>query len=418
MRINLAKSAKRAHGFVLIFVVLAMLTVFGVVLFGNFATGNPKGNRDLQTAIALAKAKEALIAYATARADDVAPGEFPCPTIVAPTSATYGVAAGGCATIRIGRLPWQTLGLPEILDGNNEPVWYALSTNFRPGRPVASKINGETAGSLTIYQNDGTTILATRVVAVIFSAGAPAGSQSRTNAVAFCTTTGTNIAGNTCAANYLEIASSRNNATNAGPYIAAKAVANFNDQLVYITTDDFIPRIEDRIITMLKRTLNDYYAVNGYYPYAANYLTMTPTSANCATNTFTGRLPNLIAPSCASLADWQPVGNPNGLPAWFTTEQWNAGIYYAIGKAYEKGGLKTCVAVGDCLTVDGDNAVQAVFILPGTALAGQTRPSTAIANYIEENVENQDGWPGPGNYTFVNGSSKLASRDRVIALKN
>ena len=416
---------RSSRGFALLLIVLALLGIFGVILLGGFASGNVKGGRDLQTAVAMGKAKEALLAYAMARADDVRPGEFPCPTVVAPGAPTYGDPAGGCATIRIGRLPWRKLGIPELLDSNGEPLWYAVSNNFRTN---VSMINGDTTGTLTIYENDGVSIRADRVVAIIFSPGAPVAGQNRASAVTLCPTTGTSISGTRCAANYLDISAGQNNATNSGPYIAAQSSASFNDQIVYITTADFIPRIEDRIVTILKRTLDDYYVTNGYYPYAAYYSDIPPsaTEANCANNIVSGRLPLYIAPpkspkaprtQCVGLADWQPIGNPNALPDWFTTNQWNRGIYYAIGAAYAKGGTKTCVTAGNCFTVDGDNTVQAVFILPGTALPTQNRPSTAIADYIED-AENQDGWPGPGNYTYVNSGSKLPTRDRVVAIKN
>ena len=416
------KNAKgKSEGFVLLLIVLSLLGVLGVILVTSFVSGSNRISRDAATATALAKAKDALLAYAITGDAAGRPAEFPCPSTVALTAATYGTSDAGCATRRIGRLPWRTLGIPELFDGDGEPLWYAVSNKFRPSVPV---INLDTLGDLKIYAAGGTTLSADQVVAVIFSAGAPVANQIRSSTASLCATTSTTIASNTCATNYLDSGSGWNNATNAGPYIADRHGATFNDQIAYITTADFMPKIEDRITSILTRTLNNYYVTNGYYPYAANYADITwPTELNCANGIYAGRLPLYIAASphtgapCSGLADWQPVGDPNGLPAWFTTNQWNAAIHYVVGKAYAIGAAKTCSLPGDCLVVDGVGSMQAVFILPGIATSTQTRPSSIPINYLEA-VANQEDWPTPVNYSYVTTASALPSRDRVIAVKN
>ena len=425
MRVESVRFPNRQDGIFLIIAALAMLGVLGVFLVASFAAGSPKISRDAVTVAAIAKAKAALIAYTVARDDPGRPGEFPCPTTVATTSATYGTSAGACATIRIGRLPWRTLGIQELVDGAGEPLWYSVSTNFRPPVIGNPNINTDKLGTLTAYSSDGTTTLATQIVAVIFSPGSPVGAQNRSSSSTFCTTTSTTIARNICAANYLESSNGRNNATNAGPYIAGAFGGAFNDQIAYITTDDFMPKIEGRIISILSNTLNNYYAVNGYYPYAANNADATSANLNCAGGIFSGRLPRFIAAPpgpasglpCTGVADWQPVGNPFGLPAWFTTNNWNSAIHFVVGQAYQKGGSKTCVVAGDCLTVGTDTSIQALFILPGTPLSGISRPSTLAADYLET-VENLNDFPTPTNYVYATSLSTLPSGDRVVALKN
>ena len=279
---------KRQDGIFLIVAALAMLGVLGVFLVGSFAAGSPKISRDAITVAALAKAKAALIAYTVARDDPGKPGEFPCPTIVAPGNTAYGTSPATCgATNRLGRFPWKALGIQELADGAGEPLWYAISTNFRPG---ATNINTDKLGSLTVYDASGATVQATQVVAVIFSPGAPIGTQNRTALSAFCATTSSTTARNLCATNYLDNNAGRNNATIAGPYIAGTFGASFNDQIVYITTDDFMPKIEGRVVSILSNTLNNYYAVNGYYPYAANNSDATSTALNCANGVLFGRL--------------------------------------------------------------------------------------------------------------------------------
>ena len=399
--------------------------ILGVVFVTNLAPGSEKTARSAATTTALAKAKDALIAYAIARDDPGRPGEFPCPSIVPPTAPTYGVSASACATVSIGRLPWKTLGIAEPLDSDAEPLWYAVSSKFRPPFSNTRLINSDTVGNLAVYDSSGSTVLSSEVVAVIFAAGAPTSSQNRTSTTMVCATTATSIAGNSCATNYLDSDFGRNNATNSGPYIAGTSNANFNDQIAYITTADFIPKIEDRIATFLTRSLKSYYVANGYYPYSTTYSDISfPNRLNCANGTYSGRLPVFIAASpygppvapCIGLQEWPGVGIPNSLPTWFSENQWSVAIHYKIGKAFEKGGSKVCSALGDCLTVNGDSAVQAMLILPGIATASQIRPFATPANYLEV-AGNLGGWPLPVNYSYMTTNSSLPSRDRVVAIK-
>lgn len=420
LRIGTGRFVK-SDGFVLLLILLSLLGILGVVFVTGLVSGGEKLSRGATTSVALAKAKAALLAYALSGDDAGRPGEFPCPTVVAPTVATYGTSAGSCATVRVGRLPWRTLGIQEPFDSAGEPLWYAVSNKFRP---AVAKINSDILGDLTIYDRGGSAVLANQVVAIIFSAGAPVSNQNRTSTVSFCSTTSTSITGNTCAANYLDTSSGRDNATNAGPYIADRSSSTFNDQLVYITTADFMPKIEERIAAFLTRTLNDYYATNGYYPYAANYSEQAfPNELNCANGIYAGRFPfNITSPphtgtTCTALAEWPSSGSPSVFPAWFTLNQWNVAVHYVVGKAFAKGGTKVCAVLGDCLTVDGDNAVQAMFILPGIPTSSQTRPSSIPSNYLEA-VANLDDWPAPTNYSYVTTTSTLPSRDRVVAIKN
>ena len=92
-------------------------------------------------------------------------------------------------------------------------------------------------------------------------------------------------------------------------------------------------------------------------------------------------------------------------------------VHYAIGREFKKAGTKVCGPVGNCLTVDADNAVQAIFVLPGIPTSAQTRPSNNPSSYLETPT-NLDEWPTPVNYTYATTASTLPSRDRVIAIKN
>src|SRR5262249_1597874 len=100
---------------------------------------------DKKTAAALKQARDALIGRAAA--DQTIPGSLPCPDTDDDGSAE--LFAGNQCPAYLGRLPWRTLGLPDLRDGSGERLWYALSPNFRDDSS-ASPLNSDTAGQLAI----------------------------------------------------------------------------------------------------------------------------------------------------------------------------------------------------------------------------------------------------------------------------
>ena len=121
------------------------------------------------SALALAKAKEALLAYVAhyaARADHQVPGRMPCPEPLSPPAGQEGVAASlactGNTQTYVGRLPWRTLGIDPLRDGSGEPLWYVLGPGFR-----SAPINFDSRGGLAL---DGA---AHAAVALIIAPGAP-----------------------------------------------------------------------------------------------------------------------------------------------------------------------------------------------------------------------------------------------------
>jgi hypothetical protein len=85
---------------------------------------------------ALAQAREALLAHAADRPIDarVGPGYLPCPDLDDDgwAEATCGSLTGHLGQEeRLGRLPWKTLGLPDLRDGYGERLWYAVSTRYK-----------------------------------------------------------------------------------------------------------------------------------------------------------------------------------------------------------------------------------------------------------------------------------------------
>lgn len=124
--------------------------------------------REARTAIALARAKQALLAYVAhyaARADHQVPGRLPCPEPLSPPAGQEGIAASltcNNTLTYVGRLPWRTLGIDQPRDGHGEPLWYVLGPGFR-----AAPINFDSPGRLTL---DG---IGAAAVALLIAPGAP-----------------------------------------------------------------------------------------------------------------------------------------------------------------------------------------------------------------------------------------------------
>jgi len=118
--------------------VLAMLFAIGIAtaLTTEFARNNAALKRDRISDEALARAREALIGYATGRPVDnvVGPGYLPCPDLDDDgwAESTCGSQSGDIGQAeRLGRLPWKTLGVGDLRDGYGERLWYAVSSKYK-----------------------------------------------------------------------------------------------------------------------------------------------------------------------------------------------------------------------------------------------------------------------------------------------
>ncbi len=367
------------RGAALIIMLVIMVIGFTALLVNSFSFADLNNQRQTKTAAALAQAKEALISYAISSENtgsaSARPGNFPCPDTDAPGTTGYGDENTSCAAGAIGRLPWRTLGLPELVDGEGEPLWYAISGNFRK---IMGIINSDTLGTLLVYDRDGSTLLTpsgSEAVAIVFAPGGIVGNQQKNT-----------TADKTNASNYLDTANGRNNATIGGPFIATDKSDSFNDRLVMIRTRDFIPIIEKRVAKEFKTILENYRAANGVYPYPAPLNTCS-SNASCVSNNAIcrGRLPYTAAP-----VDW---GGSYALPTtaggspWFVANRWYRVIYYSAGTGRLATAPPGCSVA---LSVSG-NSTAALFFMPGTPLGSVTRtyPNNNLSWYLED-TENQN----------------------------
>ena len=436
------------RGAALLFVVLLLVIGTGLFVINASQETLRVVQSDKVLTGGLHVAKEALIAYAVAhppRPNVVPPPEFlprpgalPCPD-TNDDGVEETIVAGACPSY-LGRLPWRTLGLGDVRDEAGERYWYALSPNFRDAVPI----NSDSKGNITIRSLTAAVTQTTEAVAVVFSPGGVLAGQSRNPTPAACATTGTNIAGTWCAANYLETASGVNNAAPSPPpgasptYITAEPATAFNDRLIALRTSDVIPLVERRVAADMRRALLLYRE--------ASRLAVTKDGCNCYpwadednNGTSNQGINKGYIPLAALPHPWspQPPAAPveleaaDGtrhplppLPPYFVANNWRSVIYYAVGRnALENYGLfptacTTCsgdtilpppVFLGGTLSIDKSTGHAVVLITPGSAGANRPIPG-GWGNYID------DGMNRDKDDRFVTPTSKSLDRDRLLTI--
>jgi hypothetical protein len=337
-------------------------------LFAFYRTDTVHAESERATNEALAAAKTALIGYAVARGGPTGiarPGELPCPD-----TNGDGVAESACtsAASLLGRLPWKTLGIPQLVDSAGEPLWYALSPAFRPvaTAPTPSqRINSDTHGTIFVLAADGSTVLTNQAAAVIFAPGAATGAQNRA------------AAASATASNYLDAIEGTNNAaSSAGPFIAGSAAATFNDRLTYFTATEFMPAVEMRIGNELKALLTAYRLKSNCqcYPWADTW----PYSGGIAdVSQNRGRFPTEPVPE-----EWGS-GNIPALPEWLGANNWHNLFWYSVSRraSADPAGCRTC-STDATLTVDSSIKVAALFFTPGTPRPQDFPPGTPLDEQV------------------------------------
>jgi len=331
-----ARTGQRGAAFLLLLVTLAVGAA--AVFYGLSRPPGQDAEKIRKTEAALAQAKAALIGYAVSVAIDGTaalnrPGDLPCPDTNddGNTEANCGNAAGTTGQAnRIGRLPWRSLGLPDLRDGDGERLWYAVSNNFKyntrtactaPG--AAGCLNSDARGTITVRDSSGTVIhngsnpdpfVPSGAVAVVFSAGAvlrrqgAGAAQNRTctggscNAQGACTSAPVTNTPKCNPVNYLDTNGTEDNANFADSSatngfvngVVRDAGGNIivNDRLLVITYQDLIPLLETRVAREMLNCLTAYAGVNGgRYPWAAPMTDVTPPYGDVL-NTLFGRIPD------------------------------------------------------------------------------------------------------------------------------
>lgn len=329
---QLNRPGRTQQGYAAITIVVVVGIAATALLMSSFDSTALRNEQERKTTAALALARQALIGRAAW--DNARPGSLPCPDVNNDGVLTMNVdylGGGNCAS-NSGRLPWRTLGLPDLRDANSERLWYALSPNFYDAAGVT--IKDTTIGTLSVT---GTTP-ATNVVAIIFSPGPTLDGQLRDT-----------VANQNSVANYLDGA----NAAGGPAFTSQAASSNFNDRLAYIAVSDLMAVVERRVANEVTAALNSYFQATSLLP--------TPADINCVT----GGNSTLCVPSGSTAAPGRLPSNgaaglwPSllGFNTWFDSS-WRASLSYSV--APECTTTPACANNGFGLTAGGPPKVTLV----------------------------------------------------------
>lgn len=301
-------SLRATRGFALVLASLLLLaSVLAIVSFELAARGSA-ARRDAASDRAIAQAREALVAYAADRPINatVGPGYLPCPDLDDDgwAESTCGSQNGDSGQdTRLGRLPWKTLGLPDLRDGHGERLWYAVSSkhkgllNCGANRACLDMSPDAALGTITVRDpsgtllHDGTSVDLYAIdragaVAVIIAPGARFAEQRRDCAPAECDAAGRCLldppmrVAKCHPANYLEKApdgrtagednadfvdrndpAGRSRNTNGfiqGPVHGADGAIVVNDRVSAVTYRDVMPRVMRRVALEVAHCLSFY----------------------------------------------------------------------------------------------------------------------------------------------------------------
>ena len=437
--------------------VMLVIMVIGAAVFLVSALNSSalQTKRDKITADALAQAKEALIGYAVGvnfTGGLERPGDLPCPDMdnngIAEPSC--GSAAGSNQAKRLGRLPWKTLGIPDLRDGSGERLWYAVSNNFKKSTRTAV-LNSDTPGTITIRSLDGNVVndgsTTSGAVAVIIAPGDGLTRQDNVSQARGCTVGVDCDATGKCTSaspttvpkcnpvNYLDIATVGGSTEDNANFIDSSATNGFiqgrikansgqlivNDQLLVITQDVIMQPMQKRVAAEVKQCLTDYAAQgqnNGRYPWAAILDASTAPTYGDVSDTLFGRLPDIFSETLADSGGgmkngWTTICNMN-LGSWWSN--WKEMVFYGLADAYKPvnppSTLTTCPT---CLTVNPPSSTadkKIVVIVAGKKLGGQLRTSNmdkgTLSNYLEA--------PNSGGATtFSQGTPSATFNDTVVS---
>lgn len=375
----------RQKGMVILVMMIVVILGSAMLLVSGLNGNGWQRQADKVTVRALAQAKQGLKGFAAA--SQARPGELPCPDVDDDGIADY---AGNLCAGLTGRLPWRTLGLGDLRDGRGERLWYAVSGNLRANNTTV--INSNTIGQLALDGQGG-------FAAVIMAAHETLAGQMVRSA-----------ANRNNPRAYLE----GDNATPGDNRFTARGAPPFNDRLLGLTTLEVMALVERRVAKEAANRLRDYYALNGYFPYAAglgdgpNYY--------CDNGLRSGHPPLAIGTGFVPASGVDCAGQPGWnapFPAWYVNNRWNEVIYYTVAAPCTAGSVR-CNGSGSLITVNNlpapNNDKAALLGTGGAPLGGQARPPLRTADLLDSG-ENAD-----GDDIYENPAPGAASNDQFIVL--
>lgn len=237
-------------------VLLAMLVtvMFAAAgVFVLFAGGSPGQARSDKTAAALAVAQAALVGQIARSPDVTALARLPNPDLRVNAVFAEGSQSGSAGARNaslLGKLPWRSLGLSSLKDGDGECLWYVVSGRFKSNPQSLDAFNWDTPGQLDLMREDGT-MLQSGLAALLISPGVPLDGQNRATNDAGLRECG----GNYDARNYLDSfhaadaiggqlnyfpgsTNHRQASDAASKTFVMAANARYNDRFLFITVDE------------------------------------------------------------------------------------------------------------------------------------------------------------------------------------
>jgi type II secretory pathway pseudopilin PulG len=454
------RSRRAQRGAALMIMVIVMVTGLTTLLVRSLSSVDIRNERQTKTSAALAQAKDALIGYAITYGDThigEVHGYLPCPDIDGSSGegSSESPTCGLQNVSQIGRLPWRTLGLGPLRDGNSECLWYAVSGTYKSS-PKTGLMNWDTNGQFQVYAADGTRLDSNnnQIVAVIFAPGTARDGQNRSGSGApIC-------GGNYNAPAYLD-SNTAHSINNASVSTVASTVSKFiqgendgqvNDRMVFITRldlwnamlkrSDFVQRLKDMTRAVAgclasygrnndnpdnyslpwpaPLSLSDY-AINDNYndddhTYAGRVPHQVYTSKNDSDNDMSGyRLMTSGNGLNCPHFDATPSNELERLYPWW--DNWKDHLFYALSEEYRPRTYDTGSCVGDCVWLrNNGHRYAAIVLFAGSALSGQDRASTSTNNtergqlgkYLEGlNLSSYPNYGGDNEYEAGNPTSSF-----------
>ncbi len=421
-------------GVVLIALLTLIVLIFSALSLKQLNRAELKRLKLDKSHLVLAEAKQALIAYASENFAAVncgtncpRPGDLPCPDLD-----NDGEAEGTCSTqqSRLGRLPWKTLGLNDLKDGDGESLWYAVSNRYK-NNPRLLPLNSNTTGSISLRNTSGQLINdASNNNGLVALVIAPHASLSRSDGQQQSRTQANQLV----ASHYLEIAFGEDNASftedSADGFITGEIVQNdqliVNDLILPITSAQIQTVMQKRVLSEVMQAMLEFYC-NGQMQVStrqclANNDTFLPVPAaigntTCLTNADLslndcvaddtqnfGRIPNAMPDPndpATPVAIWEAVNTQSILRGaqtnnWFQQNAWRELIFYAPAPACTDTTTNGCEVTEQFLTLTNsltplaaasDLNKQLVLVSAGTRLNAQNRTTltdkSVLSNYVE-----------------------------------
>jgi hypothetical protein len=401
----------------IIFAVIFALAATAFLISQLDSTG-VKIAHDKKTVAALAEAKAALIGHAAGVNLSSAvrrPGDLPCPDNYPLGHANEGTSGSTltttCNANALGRLPWKTLGIQDLRDGNGERLWYAVSTTYKNNTRTGT-LNSDTNGTITVRDSSGAIINngsnSTAAIAVVIAPNSPLERQD--GLVQNRSAANYNIA-----SHYLDnIAAGEDNSsfvdggTNGFINGIVKNVSQqviLNDSLIVISQNDLMPLLEKRVANEALYCLKDYALTNpggvDRHPWSTDGAGAYPIFAD-STDHRIGRIPDITftntEASSASLMNDTWTGNCKiaSISGWWLN--WKELVFYAVGWDRDPSSSFPAPACdndvpNDCLTIitptGNQTGKRVAVVVAGRALIGQARVTNAekqtLSNYLEDN---------------------------------